>query len=123
VGDGQALALEIIGDGAAKPGVSDPMGAVGLDGKITAGELVRALGAGFDARELALYGKVDGLIVADLEMQARVLLERAPIAAIERVGADKIQRAGDGAAPALASTRRISSRMVSQIRLKNARVR
>ena len=45
------------------------MGAVGLDGKITAGELVRALGAGFDARELALYGKVDGLVVADLEMQ------------------------------------------------------
>ena len=77
------------------------MGAIGRHGQIAAGELVRALRAGLDARELVRNGEVDGLVVADLEMQAGVLLERAPIAAIERVGADEVQRPGDGAALAL----------------------
>ena len=77
------------------------MGAVGRHRQVAAGELVRALRARLDTREPSRNGEVDGLVVADLEMQAGVLLERAPIAAIERVGADEVQRACDGAAVAL----------------------
>ena len=40
-----------------------------------------ALGAGLDARELVRDGIVDGLIVADLEMQERMMLDGAPMAA------------------------------------------
>src|SRR5262249_14289308 len=37
----------------------------------------------------------DGLVVAQLEMQARVVLDGAPVAAVEAVAADHVQRAGD----------------------------
>jgi hypothetical protein len=74
MGDRQALALEVVGDGTAKPRIPDPMHTTGRHRQIAAGELVRALGPGFDLRQLVLYGEVDGLILADLEMQARVLL-------------------------------------------------
>ena len=46
-----------------------------------------ALRAGFDAPELVLDGVVNGLIIAQLEMQERVMLHRAPVAAIDRVAA------------------------------------
>ena len=62
------------------------MRAVGRHGQIAAGKLVRPLRAGLDAAELVRNRKVDGLVVADLEMQMRVLLDRAPIAPEERVG-------------------------------------
>ena len=61
------------------------MRAVGRRRQIAAGELVRALRAGLDPREPMRDGEVDGLVVADLEMQEGMLLERAPIAAVERV--------------------------------------
>ena len=54
-----------------------------------------ALRAGLDARELALDRKVDRLIVAQLEMQERVVLDRAPVPAVERVAADEVDRARD----------------------------
>jgi inorganic pyrophosphatase len=50
--------------------------------------------------QLALDGEVDGLVVADLEMQEGVVLDAAPVAAVEGVGADEVDRAGDVAAAA-----------------------
>ena len=54
-----------------------------------------ALGASLDAAQSARKREVDRLIVADLEMQKRPLLDRAPVAAVERVVADEIDGAGD----------------------------
>ena len=69
--------------------------------QIAARQLVLALGAGLDARELVGDRVVDGLIVAQLEMQERMVLDGAPVAAIDRVGADEIDGAGDPAPGAL----------------------
>ena len=59
------------------------------------------LGSGLDAGKLVLDGVLDGLIIAELEMQERVVLDRAPVPAEQRVGADEIDGAGDPAAIAL----------------------
>ena len=58
---------------------------IGGDRQVAAGELVLALGAGLDALELVVDGEVDGLVVAELEMQERVVLDGAPVAAEQRV--------------------------------------
>ena len=65
--------------------------------QVAARELVLALGASFDPPQAVRDRVVDRLIVADLEMQKRVMLDRAPVAAIERIGADEINRARDRA--------------------------
>ena len=90
-----ALLVEEALDGLAKSGVRDPMGGVGRRRHVAARELVIALRAGLDAGELVLDRVVDRLMVADLEMQARVVLDRAPVAAIDAIAADQIERAGD----------------------------
>ena len=64
-------------------------------------ELVLALGAGVEAREALADAEVDALVVAGLEMQLRVVLGAAPVAAVERVGADDVERAGNDLAPVL----------------------
>ena len=53
--------------------------------------------AGADAAmgEAARDGGVDRLVIAELEMEERHLLRRAPVAAVERVRADEVERAGD----------------------------
>ena len=68
---------------------------IGEGRTVAAGELVLALGAGLNAAQSARKREVDRLIVADLEMQKRPVLDRAPVAAIERVVANEIDRAGD----------------------------
>ena len=60
-----------------------------------------ALRACLDDGKFALDGEVDGLMVADFEMQERMVLDAAPVAAVKAVGADKIDCAGDVAAIAL----------------------
>ena len=80
-----ALADQIVGDRPAQPGIGDVMGRMGGHRQIAARELVLALGAGLDALELAVDGELDGLVIADLEMQERVVLDRAPVAAEQRV--------------------------------------
>ena len=77
------------------------MRGIGGDGQVAAGKLVLALGARLDAGEAMGDGIVDGLVIADFEMQHRVMLDRAPMAAIEGVGADEIDGARDPAAGAL----------------------
>src|SRR6476646_9961062 len=59
------------------------MRAIGLTRQIAAGELVRSLGPCLDTGKLVLNGEVDRLVIADLEMQERVVLDAAPINEIE----------------------------------------
>src|SRR5215470_1115793 len=64
-------------------------------------ELVLTLCAGFDSCKPALNREIDCLIIANLEMQEVVMLDGAPVAAEQRVGADEVDGAGDPAAVAL----------------------
>src|SRR5438132_995087 len=77
-----ALADQIVRNRAAQPGIGDVMGGMGGDRQVAAGELVFALGAGLDTLELAIDGELDGLVIAKLEMQERVVLDGAPMAPI-----------------------------------------
>src|SRR4051794_32819215 len=74
-----ALALEIIRDRAAQRRVGDVMAGKRGDRKVAARELVLALRARFDAREAMLNGVIDRLVITELEMQERMVLDRAPV--------------------------------------------
>src|SRR6201981_2939093 len=76
-----ALALEIIGDGAAQGRIGDVVRRMGGHRHIAARELVLALRARFYALEPARYRELDRLVIAQLEVQERVVLDRAPMAA------------------------------------------
>src|SRR5262245_41183295 len=82
------------------------MRAVGLDWEIAARELVRPLRARFHPREFPRDGEFDRLVVADLEMEEGVVLDAAPVTAVERVLADEIERARDIAVPSLGENER-----------------
>ena len=61
---------------------------VGRMGRLPAGSRAQAYArpvAGFDNAELAINRKVDGLVVADFEMQEGVILNAPPIAAIKGI--------------------------------------
>ena len=64
---------------------------------IAARQLVPALRACLHAREATRDGRVDRLIVAQFEVQERLVDHRPPVAAIERIAADEVQRARHGA--------------------------
>src|ERR1700722_10794593 len=96
-----AFALEIFVDRAAKPGVGNVMRRKSGLGKIAARDLVLALRPGLDGFQAARNRKIDRLIIADLEMQERMMLDRTPVAAEQRVAADEIDGARDVAASAL----------------------
>src|SRR4029453_2788186 len=102
----QALPLQIVGYGAAQAGIGDVMRAIGLDREIAARELVSALCARFHPREFPRDGEFDRLVVADLEMEEGVVLDAAPVTAVEGVLADEIKRARDIAVPALGEDKR-----------------
>src|SRR5258708_2732721 len=95
--DGDALPLHEIGHGSGATGIANPMGAVRCAREIAAAYLVGPLRAGFHPPQSPCDGEVDGAVVARLEMQEREIAEAAPVAAIERVAADEIERAGDEA--------------------------
>ena len=80
-----ALALEVVGDRAAQRRIGDVVRRIGRHRHVAARELVLALRAGLDPGELVLDREIDGLVIAQLEMQERVMLDRAPVAAVERV--------------------------------------
>ena len=96
-----AFAHQVVGDRAAQGRVGDVVGGVGFGWKIAARQLVLALCAGLGARNAVLDGVIDGLVVSHLEMQERVVLQRAPVAAIEAIAADQMEGAGDLACPSL----------------------
>src|ERR1043165_4453577 len=84
------LAPEIVAHRAAQRWIGDVVRRVSRLRQVTAGDLVLALRAGLDPAQAALDGKVDRLIVADLEMQERVVLDGAPVAAEQGVRADTV---------------------------------
>ena len=57
----------------------DQVRAIGRGGEIAAGKLVLALRSSFDDGEAVRNGEIDGLVVANLEVQVAVLLERVGI--------------------------------------------
>src|SRR6266576_2852838 len=92
-----AFMSEIVRYRAAQIGVGDVMRGIGGLGEISARNLVLALRARFDRFQAAPDRKIHGLVIADLEMQKRVMFDRAPVAAKQRIGADEIDGAGDPA--------------------------
>src|SRR5215467_1835068 len=81
-----------------------------------------AAGAGLDAEKLVLDRIVDRLVVADLEMQERVVLNRAPVPAVERIRADEIDGAGDPAAVAFSHHQQDAVRhLLADHRIERAR--
>ena len=75
------LAAQIIRHGAAQAGIGDEMGRARRHRAIAPGELVLALCPGLDPRQTVGEGVIDGLVIADLEMQEGVILDAAPVAA------------------------------------------
>src|SRR5688572_5223512 len=82
--------------------MSQVMQTVGGMRKIATRELVLPLCACLNALESVGDGIFDSLIVAGLEMQVRVMLDGAPIAAVKRIAADEVQRPRDHPARAAA---------------------
>ena len=78
--------------------MGDPVGRAGEDGDVAARKLVAALGASLDILQAAFNRKIDGLVIAGLEMQHRAVVAAPPVAAIERVGTDQVHGARDGLA-------------------------
>src|SRR6202521_6220045 len=92
-----AFAPQIVGDGAPQGRIGDMMGRIGHDRNIAPRDLVLALRPGFDPRKPMRNRIFDGLIITQLEMQERVVLDRTPVASVARMGADKIEAPGDEA--------------------------
>src|SRR3990170_2200040 len=95
------LGLQVARDGGLEARIGKPVERVGSLGQVAARELMRALSAGLDAAKAMGNGVLDRLIIAELEVQARVMLDRAPVAPVQAIAADQVQGAGDGAAGAL----------------------
>ena len=92
---------EKLGHRVPKSLMGDVVGGMGGDRNIAAGQLVLTLGAGFDTREIIGDGVVNGLMIADLEMQETMVFDAAPVAAKKRVRAYEVDGAGNVAPVAL----------------------
>src|SRR6266403_994634 len=68
-----------LGNLAAQIGIGDVMRGIRDLRQISARQLVLALRAGFDRLQSALDREIDRLIIAHLEMQERVMLDRTPV--------------------------------------------
>ena len=60
-----------------------------------------ALRTGLDGSETLLDREIDGLVIADLEMQEGMVLDAAPVATVKPVRAHEVDRAGNAASIAL----------------------
>src|SRR6476646_5832867 len=74
-----AFMPEIVRYRAAQIGVRNVMGGISRLGEISARDLVLALRPRLDGFQPAPDRKIDRLIVADLEMQKRMMFDRAPV--------------------------------------------
>src|SRR5918993_1346734 len=79
----ERLARKILGDRAPERRVCDVVGRISQHRAVAARELVLALRAGLDARQPVRDRVLDRLVVAELEMQERMVLDAAPVAAEE----------------------------------------
>ena len=76
-------------------GSGNPASTVGGHRQIAALDLVRALRTGLDALQSAGDRELDRLVIAALEMKEFVIAVAAPIAAVDRILAEQVERAGD----------------------------
>ncbi len=72
------------------------MRAVGRLGQVAACQLVLALRSSFHAIKPVGDRIFDGLVVASLEMQKRMVFQAPPIASIQGITANKVERSGNG---------------------------
>src|SRR5450759_4374554 len=79
------LAREIFSYRPPQRRIGDEMRGIGGHRHVAARQLVLALGAGLDARQSVGDRVFDGLIVAQLEMQERMVLDGAPVAPVDRI--------------------------------------
>src|SRR5947199_901492 len=87
-----ALAPQIIGDGTPQGRIGDMVGRIGHDRNIASRNLVLALRPGFHSGKPMRNRIVDRLIITEFEMQERVVFDGAPVASIERMGAEEMAR-------------------------------
>src|SRR5215469_1094540 len=93
--DRRGFASEKIRRRTAETGIADPMDAVGRLRQVAALDFMWPLCASLDALQAASDREVNGAVVAGLEMQERKIADAAPVAAVQRVGSDQVERAGD----------------------------
>ena len=84
--------LKIIANGFVQAGMGEVVRRMRRDRFIAAREFMLALRACFDLWQAALYPRFNGLIIAQLKMQKRLMLKRAPITPVKRVRTNKVQR-------------------------------
>src|SRR5262249_27020262 len=92
-----AFAREIVGDRLAQRRVGNEMRGIGSLRQGASHQLKLPLYAGPDSQELLRARVVDGLIVAELKMQERMVFDCAPIPAVEGVSADEIDSSSNPA--------------------------
>src|SRR5687768_13913958 len=95
------FAFEIVGDRVSQSGMDNGVSGIRQDRLVTPRQLVITLRTGLHDRKAMGDRVVDRLMVADLEMQERMLLGAAPVAAVETIGPYEIEGAGDVTAVAL----------------------
>ena len=78
--------------------VGEMVQAVSFYRQVTPRQFVLPLRPGFNPHQLVLNGKVYGLIITGVKMQEIMMLARPPIAAVERLRPNEIQRPRDNAA-------------------------
>src|SRR3954463_3897037 len=111
--DALTLTLEVVLDGAREACVGQPVGRERLDGHQPAEDLVLALRAALEELQAPADRIFDGLVVAALEMQQRHVLDRAPVATVDRRAIDEEERGCDRPALALGKDHRYVSRQRS----------
>src|SRR5437868_1311280 len=94
----------MVADGPVEPGVGESVRRPGQGGEETARQLVLASGSALEDLEAAGDAVRDGVVVADVEVQERMLLQASPIPAVEPGRRGDAERSGDP--PARARARR-----------------
>src|SRR5580698_1744092 len=92
-GDIGTLAPQIVRKRAPKIGIGDVVRGESSLRQISPRDLVLPLRAGLNRLQATADRKVDGLIIADFEMQERMMFDRTPVAAEQGVGADEVDGA------------------------------
>ncbi len=93
--------LEIVAHRAAEARIGDVMRGIRCLRQVAAGDLVLALRAGLDPLQAVADRVIDRLIITHLEVQERMVLDRAPVAPEQRLRADEIDGPRDPASLAL----------------------
>src|SRR5689334_7762184 len=93
--DHLAFAIEKRGHRAAEARIGDPVRAVSRGRQIAALQFVRPLRAGLDPLQPVLTSEFDRAVISAFEMQKAVFAVRAPVAAVNRVASQYVERGGD----------------------------